>query len=178
MSACFFLHWLTAQHPDALMLSIDPNITHLHIENPQQYVTRLVERFGLARRHLLLTGYTLEKNIGTYDATLPDLMLDAVERMPREAASENVLPNLAQLGLKFDFVVIDGNHDAAYLTRELDVIQPMLATPAILILDDVSAHWERVTELYTRFLSSSVFVQVARDGRLGILLKTETKAQS
>lgn len=169
VSVCFFLDRLARRHPGSLLVSIDPNIIHLEIEHPQQYVTHLAAHFGLAEHHLLLTGYTLEKNVAQYDAKAWQQTQSGLAHMAQQTAPEKVLPGLAQLGLRFDFTVIDGNHDAAYLAREVSVIKGMLADSALLIFDDVNEHWDRIETFFKTLLLDPAFTLVGRDDRLGIL---------
>lgn len=171
VSLCFFLDWMKRTHPDGLVISIDPNIAHQGVENPQQYVTRLAEHFGLTRQHVLIVGYTLEKNMGDGNDSASEAKTDASMRQSHESAPEDVLPHLARLGVKIDFVLIDGNHDAAYLTRELQWIEQMLNERAILIFDDVSEYWARMQNVYETLASGREYVEVGRDSRLGILIK-------
>lgn len=157
VSLAYLLHWLGKGHPDSLLLSVDPNITYRDIESPQNYVVGMTGALGLTVQHLLLVGYTLEKNLGVADASAPEF----------------VLPHLAQLEVKLDFALIDGNHDVAYLKRELQVIARLLKTGGILILDDVTQNWELIQGLYAELVKGPEFVQVARDERLGILRRQE-----
>lgn len=54
---------------------------------------------------MLITGYTLEQNVGE----------DPAARRRREERCEFVLANLVSLtGQRFDVVLIDGNHEGAY----------------------------------------------------------------
>lgn len=155
VSLAYFLDWIGKRHSDSLLLSVDPNITYRGIENPQNYVAYMTGQLGLTRQHLLLVGYTLEKNSEDVFALAP----------------EYTLPHLAHLGVTLDFALIDGNHDVAYLKRELQMLTPMLKPGGVLILDDVTEQWELIRNLYGELRSGAEFVQVARDERLGILLK-------
>lgn len=171
MSLCYFLDWLERRNDGSLQFSVDPNITHRGIENPQQFVIRLAHHFGFTRQHVLITGYSLEKNIGEFDPADVENMAAWLAGHADESSPENVLLHLQDCKLKFDFVVMDGNHDAAYLARELDALKPIVADPALLIFDDVNEHWGRIEELFDVIPAGSEYVQVARDGRIGILLK-------
>src|SRR5581483_7115744 len=59
VAACYWLDWLSQQNENSRLISIDPNIFHLGIENPQHYATRLIEQFGLSKYHVLIVGYSL-----------------------------------------------------------------------------------------------------------------------
>lgn len=155
-----YLTWLlTEKHPESLVVSIDPNIPHRGIEDPQSHVFALLEHFGMLARNVVITGYTLERS----DQSLTE------EAYARAGASENVLSSLHALnGSSFDLVLIDGNHDENYLSRELAVIRRLLASDGILILDDV-VDWPGVAAVFKRATSDDGFRELGTDGRVGII---------
>jgi hypothetical protein len=58
-----------------------------------------------------------------------------------EQACENAIANLSILwSRRFDFAVMDGNHDASYLRQETDAARDILSKGGILILDDVDSN--------------------------------------
>ena len=92
----------------------------------------LLTAFGLEDLVLLVTGYTLGKNPSDLD---PD---DPRGHFARDQSCVNALPKLAGLAPgRVDVAVMDGNHEPAYLRRELAEIRTLLRPGGLLILDDV-----------------------------------------
>jgi len=145
---------LATHHPDSLVVSVDPNLTHLGVDHPQDHVLALLTEFGLQHRTVVISGYTLEGSAN-------------------KAAGEDTLGNLANLGARFGLALIDGNHDADYLRRELDVLVRMLDEGALLVLDDVSYAYPAVMDLFDELAEDDAWplAEVARDDRLGVLRK-------
>ncbi len=102
VSLACFTDALREVHPDSVMVSIDPNLTHRGVRDPQQHVLALLDHFGLAASSLVVPAFSLERNLG-----------DDVASAEQPAGVE-ALASLARLGVGFDVAVIDGNHDAAY----------------------------------------------------------------
>lgn len=140
--------------PGSVVVSIDPNRTHLGVEDPQSHVLALLNEFGLQRGNVVVCGYTFE---GSADGP----------------AGEDTLPDLERLGQRFDLAVIDGNHDTAYLRRELEVVVRMLEDGGLLILDDVSHAYQGIRELFDELVAGDAWPlrKVGRDERLGVLRK-------
>lgn len=91
------------------------------------------------------------------------------EKFEEEQACEGTLANLGILSpARFDFAVIDGNHEGTHLRREVELISPLLKPRGILILDDVSEGWAEIKEEYTS-LQTLGWSAVGADGRVGIL---------
>lgn len=153
---------LFRRDPGSVVVSIDPNLPHLGIEDLQGHVMALLDHFGLLGSNVVVCGYSLERAVSTKKEGVPAL-----------PASENTLAALSRLDQRFDLVLVDGNHDADYLRRELDAILPLLSRGGILILDDVSRHHEPVRRVYEELLADEArsVREVGRDERLGILLK-------
>lgn len=152
------------------VVSIDPNIQHVGIQNTQTYTLALLTRFGLQHNSLLICGYSLEKvpgNDGIKSADYEPLTAS-------EVACENTLVSLQRLGARFSVVVMDGHHDASYLRRELRLVQAMLGEGGLLFLDDVSAVWKGIRELFKELGeddSTWALEQIGYDGRVGALRK-------
>lgn len=152
------------------VVSIDPNIQHVGIQNTQTYTLALLTRFGLQHNSLLTCGYSLEKvpgNDGVRSADYEPLTAP-------EVACEDTLVSLDRLGARFSVVVMDGHHDASYLRQELRLVQGMLEEGGLLFLDDVSAVWKGIRELFEELgAEDSVWAleQVGYDGRVGALRK-------
>lgn len=86
-------------------------------------------------------------------------------------SATHVLRNLRQLGLKFDFALIDGNHNAGYLGRELDMLAHLIRRGGLLFLDDVDDAWEGVSEVFET-LDDRRFRTIEHAGRVGVVRRT------
>ena len=153
-------------HEQSVVLSIDPNIPHRGIDVPHDLVTGLMTRYGLAGNWVPVTGYTLDRTA----------VFDILNRRGGSTrfssyhgfSATDVLNNLARLGSRFDFALIDGNHNGAYLRREIDVLARLLRPGGDLWLDDVDENWEDVTAVFEN-LDAGRFRRVAHEGRVGVV---------
>jgi len=163
VSLVFLSELLCRRDTGSIMISIDPNIRHRGIDDPQSHVWALLDRFGLAQSNLVVTGYSLEQTIGD----LPE----SSAQLEAERRAEHLLPNLGRLlpgGVHL--AIIDGNHDGEYLERELRALRPALCAGAIVVIDDVELAWVGVLETFERAAGpGSDFVVIGRDAGLGIL---------
>jgi hypothetical protein len=164
---------------DPLVVSIDPNIPHNDVADPQTATMIVLNHFGYQRHNVVICGYSLEKSLGnegiSTDSYDPEAAYEA------EVACENVLLSLAGLGAQLDLAVVDGSHNAAYLRRELEVIVPLLRVGALLILDDVTDVWVGIRDLFGELGSpgSSWPLEVLdHDGRIGVLRRAPAAASA
>ena len=67
VSLVYIARLLVELNPDSHILSIDPNIPHRGIGNPQEKTLYLIDKFGLSKNVSILTGFTLEKNLSNDD---------------------------------------------------------------------------------------------------------------
>ena len=164
VSLAFFSHLMRERHPDSVMVSVDPDISHRRIERPQRHVLALLGHFDLLRSNTVITGYSLEQNLGENPGG------DAADHLRTEQASEDVLAQLARIAPeRFDLVVLDGNHIAAYLRRETEATAALLAPGALVVIDDVDpGYWPEVVAAYDE-AAAGRFAEVARIGHVGIL---------
>src|SRR6185312_10377185 len=96
---------------------------------------------------------------------------DPVASHASEQACENALANLGALcPRRFDFAVLDGNHDAAYLSKEADAVRDLLAPGGVLIFDDVDDNWPDIKAEFAR-LGAHGWRQAGADGRVGMLVR-------
>lgn len=155
-----YITWLVSErHPESLVVSIDPNIPHREVENPQSHAFALLDHFNLLSRNVIINGYTLER--GDFELT--------EEAAAKAAACENVLSSLhALVGRGFDLVVVDGNHAEDYLAREIAAIRDLLAINGIVVFDDIG-DWPSVAAVFKRVSGDERFVKLGNDGRIGIL---------
>ena len=155
----------TRHHPQSTVVSIDPNLSPLGVEHPQDRVVALLSHFGFQRSNVVICGYSLEKAdvetaVGGFGAARP--------------AGEQTLDSLERLGACFDLVLIDGNHDSGYLRRELEGLLRLTEAGALLVVDDVSHVYKDVRRLFKDVAVDRAWPleQVARDERVGILRAT------
>ena len=141
--------------PGSTVVSVDPNLSPLGVDHPQDHVVALLESFGLQRSNLVICGHSLERSSGG-------------------PAGENVLESLERLGQRFDLALVDGSHDPAYLRRELVVIARLLEDGGLLMLDDVSTAYPEVRVVFDELVDRPEWPveKVGRDERLGVLRKT------
>lgn len=181
LSLACFTQALRDLHDQALVLSVDPGVPHRGVEAPQRHTLHLLERFGLQRNSLVITGYSHAKNPrddglvwgadGSFSFANP---ARAREALAADAACEAVLPSLARLlEGRCDLVVSDGNHDADYLLRELQAIDRLLRPGGILILDDVGEGlWPGITDVFHELAGGSGFDKLGDNGRVGVLRRS------
>jgi hypothetical protein len=161
---------LRRKHPESVMVSVDPNIPHRGVDHPQDVVIDLLQQFGLDERHISMCGYSLEKSLSNDGFINPD-GYDPTIAYASEKAPQGVLYSLAATGLRFDFAFIDGNHEGAYLRRELRTITDMLRPGAVLALDDVHPNFGEILDAFTEVGQddSWPYDTLAYDGRVGLL---------
>jgi hypothetical protein len=152
------------------VLSIDPNIPHNDISDPQTATMMVLTHFGYQPYNVVICGYSLEKSLGNEGVSTDEY--DPEGAYVTEAACENVLVSLAGVGLQLDVAVVDGSHNAAYLRRELEAIVPLLRAGGLLILDDVSDVWAGIRDLFGELGAEGSpwpLEVLDHDGRIGVL---------
>ena len=154
------------------MYSIDPNISHRGIENPQKYALKLLNLFGLESNSVVISGYSLKKNIGNDGGTLYYTNENVIEKFSKEYSCQNILNSLISIGYKkFDFVLIDGNHYGPYFENEIKAISNLLKSEGLLAIDDVNNSWPEIKSIFNLYKDRELFNFVASDERIGILKK-------
>jgi hypothetical protein len=144
ISLSYLLDW--ARGTGGTMFSVDPDVPHRGVDHPQLVANDLLANFGLTERHILICGFSLEKNFSNDSVVFEGY--DPATAWAQEAAPENVLPRLVDAGLTFDAAFIDGNHDPRYLRRELAEITTLLVPRGPLVLDDVNDWWEGIRGVF------------------------------
>jgi hypothetical protein len=154
------------------VVSIDPDLTHRGIEHPQQHVIAILNHFGLQRNAVICVGYSTSKSLsndGTPFVGEDGAEYDPYTRYQSEQSCEDTLSNLCATSEgKFDFAVVDGNHEGSYLRRETALVRRLLRSGGILILDDVSDVWSEIKAEYEG-LQSNGWRALGADGRVGVL---------
>lgn len=64
-------------------------------------------------------------------------------------------------------MLLDGNHEEIYLTRELATLRGLFAENSIVVFDDIT-EWEGVVEVFRQALQDDSFAEVGQDGRVWI----------
>jgi hypothetical protein len=173
VSLAFIASKIVELNSRSVVVSIDPNIPHRAIENPQSLVMKLLCTCGLQRHVIPITGFSIDKNLsndgtvfGEYDPTR--LFLD-------EASCEHVLTNM-HLFFKeaFHVACLDGNHDASYLEKEIVSMLPLMKKDGWIIFDDVDTAWVEIQDIFKNVARWGLN-SVATDGRVGIA-RLATKA--
>jgi predicted O-methyltransferase YrrM len=166
VSLAFVAAALRQRHPDSLVVSVDPNLAHRGINNPQAHVAALLTACGLQANAMIIAGYSGRKSISNDGVVYAGY--DPQQEFPKECACEESLRNLGKLCPRaFDLVLMDGNHEAAYLVTEIQAVLPLMKPGGFLVLDDVTAAWEEIREVFSR-LASFGLVPSGTDGRVGI----------
>src|SRR5262249_10407360 len=147
VSLAYITNSVIKRNDGSIVVAIDPNIPHRAIENPLTYVTKLLCRCGLERNVMLITGFSIERNISSDGVLCEDY--DPEKAFDNEFSCENVLPNMAHFFHKrFDVACLDGHHEASYLEREIAQITPLLRDGGWIILDDVDSNWAEIKSVF------------------------------
>lgn len=172
ISLSHFTDYVRRRNERSVIFSIDPNIQHEGIESPQSHVIAILNNFGLQRNAIVGVGYSTHKTISNDGISFVGPNgdeYDPYSNFKAEQSCEDVLPNLAMLSPgRFDFAVVDGNHEGGHLKREVSVVAALLGSGGLLILDDVSDAWSEIKAEYDG-LQAHGWRAVGADGRVGIL---------
>jgi Methyltransferase domain len=167
LSLAAFITMLNAIHAESLVIAIDPNVPHRGIISPQDHVLALLSHFQLQCDAIVVAGYSGRKSVSN-DGTIFE-GYDPAQHFSREAACENVIANFsATFGRCVDIAVIDGNHEALYLQREIAEIGLVLRPGGVLVLDDVDRSWAELRRVYLS-LPAATWQDLGSDGRVGLL---------
>jgi hypothetical protein len=167
VSLCHFTNFVRQLDEGSTIVSIDPNVPHAGIRRPMDFVISCLNRYGLQANSLVLTGYSLEKNI--WSDAMPNVDYGPVAEFSKAESCEHQLAQLVMiLPPTFDFAVIDGNHEENYLVREIEAIDRLLKPGGLLVLDDVE--WDQFGKVY-REIDRARYHDLGNDGRVGVLKK-------
>lgn len=166
VSLAFLTAALRRIHPEALVIAVDPNLRHRDVAEPQNHVAALLRACGLQHNVLMVAGYSGAKSISNDGVTFGDY--DPAQSFQNEAACEASIANLRKLFSRRCLIaLIDGNHEANYLEREITEIMPLMRSGGLLVFDDVDEHWAEIRELFARVRDFGL-EPLAANGRLGI----------
>ncbi len=76
-----------------------------------------------------------------------NIMLAHLDLQPKQSAyllsgnSLQVLPNMALQGMKFDVVLLDGDHNYHTISQELKHLEHLVHDHSIIIIDDYDGRW-------------------------------------
>ncbi len=164
------LTWMASElrqiHPESVVVSIDPNISHRDVRYPLEVVIKIANHFSLQNNIMYIVGYSLEKNNSDSGCEERNSLV--------YPGFEKTLKNLNLFsGEKYDLALIDGNHEGAYLKREVESIYGLLKSSGLLVLDDIDDYWENRAQLKSVYehADQSKFTKLGADGRVGILMK-------
>lgn len=133
-------HCFLASMPQCFMYTIDPNLSHRGIEQPLCVAEQMISHFKLLDKSMLIYGYAKEQML---------------------------LFN--KLNVKFDFIILDGNHDYESVLEEVKLADPILKSKGFLILDDID-HWDGPKNIYDNF--PMAYTKIQLDSRAGFLQKS------
>lgn len=119
--------------------TVDPNLSHRGVENPFLITSKMVMEFGLSKNSILICGYSIEQ-----------------------------MRLFASLGVQFDFIILDGNHDYDAVVAEIKHATSILKPGGYLVLDDID-FWDGPKKVYNSFLSG--YNKIVLDSRAGLLQK-------
>ena len=161
-------------HAASLVVSVDPNLEHRGIQHPQDHVCSMLDHFGLSGNVMICCGFSHEKNVSNdgrnYLENYRLLESEEVEqKIAQEHAPHSVIENLKQLQVaSFDFALIDGNHESAYVENELGKIYPLMRKGGFVFMDDVSEGWPMIKQVFENS-NQSFYRSFEADGRVGVL---------
>lgn len=171
-SLVYFAAYARGRNDESVIVSIDPNLPHRGIDDPQKHTIALLNHFNLQNNVMICVGYSGQKSVsndGLSFISMDGSEYDSLSHYSDEQSCQNSLTNLALLcESRFDFAVMDGNHEAEYLRSEVDVVRRLLTPNGVLLLDDVSEAWADIKAEYAS-LTSKGWKPLGADGRVGAL---------
>jgi hypothetical protein len=115
---------------------------------------------------MIIAGYSGKKSISNDGVVFENY--DPQKEFSKEFACEESMRNLSTLCPRsFDLIMMDGNHEASYLTNEIQGALPLLKAGGFVILDDVDKVWIEIEEVFLNITAFGLQV-IGADGRVGI----------
>src|SRR6204780_1585295 len=172
VSLSHFVNYVRQRNEKSVVVSIDPNLEHRGVESPQKHVIAILNHFGLQKNAIVCVGYSMNKTVSNDGIAFVGengIEYNPYSMFENEQSCGDTLSNLCVVSDgRFDFAVVDGNHEASHLRRETELLRRLLRPEGILVLDDVSDAWAEIKAEYTE-LRSKGRRPVAADGRVGLL---------
>ena len=134
-------HCYLCHHVSGNICTIDLNIQHRGITNPLFMAKKLVDEFNLCKNSMLICG-------------------DSVSQMKI----------FYKLGVKFDFIILDGNHGFDEVLKEIYLSDQILKYNGYLILDDID-FWQGPKLHYKNFPLK--YEKIFLDDRAGVFKKPD-----
>ena len=78
-----------------------------------------------------------------------------------------MLRNLRALGLRFQWALVDGNHEGSYVQAELERLEPLICDDGVVFLDDCTEHFPDIRSVFET--PGSPWRADGYDGRIGVL---------
>ena len=157
-----------AAHVDGVIVAVDPNVPFQGFSHPQDTVVRLLAAAGAQDRVVLVCGYSQSKNPSN-QAWVHDDYDPATEWM-NEFAPECVFENLRELGVRFGWALLDGNHDPDYLRAELVALASLLVPDGLVFIDDCNQWWPEILDVFRA--PPAGWTAAGTDGRIGVLRRS------
>jgi len=130
---------LAANKNVKLLCTVDINTKHAGVVKPLDYCRSLAKYFKLSEKSLFIEG-----------------------------SSETVMRGLISIKSKFDFILLDGNHEESQVQLEISLADSLLKSGGYLILDDID-FWVGPRNMYNKGIVG--YNKVALDSRAGLFQK-------
>jgi len=136
-------HLYIANHlkdKNGTLTTIDPNILHESVSNCFNIMSFLVNKYKVHTNSLLICGY-----------------------------SDPQVNILRQLGVMYDFTIVDGTHDEINVDRDVRLADSVLKKGGYMIMDDID-YWEAPKRYYNNFPLEG-YEKIVVNPRVGVLRK-------
>lgn len=112
MTHAYIANHLNKAGGDGVILTVDCNLTHRGIHDPLHKLDFLVNHYRLNHNSMSVLGL-----------------------------AQNSMSNFSKMGMRFDFILLDGNHELSNVLEEVRLSDRILRHGGRLILDDID-HWD------------------------------------
>jgi predicted O-methyltransferase YrrM len=168
VSLAYLTNYLKNLNNNSFVISIDPNIPHRKVINPQYVVNSVLSNFDLEKNTLLINSYSGDFNDYIESRTNSNITYC----YENGYAPLDALGKLLKLNNNFIHVAfVDGNHEKSSLIYEVETIHKLLTKGGLLVLDDVTDYWYEVKEVYES-IEKVGFQKWLYDERVAILVKS------
>lgn len=128
----FMKTWLERlpNQPKVLEVGIDRGVTLIPLASHLARTTRFT---------YVGVDVLVQESLGLTLSMMDEAVRDGVKLY--QANSLEILPKLAEVGHKFDLILLDGDHNYHTVSQELEMLEPMLLPHTIMIIDDYDGKW-------------------------------------